>query len=162
MYHDWSIFLYCLHQLAVCMIFSRKSWGFMCYCLKCPIKTIIILLGPPPTRPLWLTGESTEICAQNMYDGLADYTYQSSDLPTLATRRRYLKLCFLHQAIQGQFDFPGAPVVMRNVPLNLSIFLLLRPVTCSNAHQISFFPSHLLTYRTPSPSCTYLWLFELF
>ena len=40
-------------------------------------------------------------------------------------------------------DFPGAPVVWRNLPLNLrnnSTFLLLRPVTYSNAHQFSFFP----------------------
>ena len=79
-----------------------------------------------------------------MRDWNTDYTtlLQSSNLPTLASRRHYLKLCFLYQVIQGQFDFPGAPVV-RNLPLNLrnnSTFLLLRPVTWSITHQFSCFP----------------------
>ena len=62
-----------------------------------------------------------------MRDWKADYTMllQFSNLPTLATRRRYLKLCFLYQVIQGQFDFHGAPVVMRNLPLNFLFFLTL-------------------------------------
>ena len=91
----------------------------------------------------------------NSYTALLCYyiLLQSSNLPTLASRRRYLKLCFLYQVIEGQFDFPGAPVVWRNLPLNLrnnSTFLLLRPVTHSSMLISSpFFPT-LLTYGIPS------------
>ena len=86
-------------------------------------------------------------------DWNADYAtlLHSSNLPTLANRRHYLKLCFLYQVIQGQFNLPGAPVVRRNLPLKLknnSTFLLLRPVTCSNAHQFSFFPHFIYLWNS--------------
>ena len=70
------------------------------------------------------------------------YQLESCNLPTLASRMCYLKLCFLYQVIQGESDFPCAPIVRRNLLLNLnnSAFLLLRPVDHSNAHQFSFFP----------------------
>jgi len=86
-----------------------------------------------------------------MRDWNADYAtlLESCNLPTLASRRHYLKLCFLYQVIQGEFDFPGAPIVRRNLPLNLrtlplnlSAFLLLQPFVHSNAHQFSFFSPH--------------------
>ena len=103
-----------------------------------------------------------------MRDWNADYAtlLQSSNLPTLASRRRYLKLCFLYQVIQGQFDFPGAPVVWRNLPLNLrnnSTFLLQRPVTYSNAHQFSFFPHTIDLWNSfppPVHSCDSLFSFK--
>ena len=103
-----------------------------------------------------------------MRDWNADYAtlLQSSNLPTLASRRHYLKLCFLYQVIQGQFDIPGAPVVWRNLPLNLrnnSTFLLLRPVTHSNAHQFSFFPHTIDLWNSLPPpvhSCDSLYSFK--
>ena len=103
-----------------------------------------------------------------MRDWNADYAtlLQSSNLPTLASRRRYLKLCFLYQVIQGQFDFPGAPVVWRSLSLNLrnnSTFLLLRPVTHSNAHQFSFFPHTIDLWNSLPPpvhSCGSLYSFK--
>ena len=69
---------------------------------------------------------------------LESYNYPCS----LASRRHYLKLCFLYQDIQGEFDFPGAPIVRRNLPLNLRnnrAFLLLRPFAHSNAPQCSLY-----------------------
>ena len=83
-----------------------------------------------------------------MRDWNADYAtvLQSSNLPTLAGRSHHLKLCFLYEVIQGQFDFLGTRVVRINLPLKLgnnSTFLLLRPVTCSSAHHLSCF-SHAI------------------
>ena len=59
--------------------------------------------GTPSTRPLWLTGESfaLRMCMRDWNTNYATLL-QSSNLPTLASRRRYLKLCFLYQVIQGQ------------------------------------------------------------
>ena len=92
-----------------------------------------------------------------MRDWNADYAtlLQSCNLSTLASRRRYLKLCFLYRVIQGEFDFPGAPIARRNLSLNLrnnSAFLLLRPPTCSSAHQFSFFPHTIELWNSLPPS----------
>ena len=66
-----------------------------------------------------------------------------------------------------QFDFPGAPVVRRNLPLNLrnSTFLLLRPVTHSNAYQFSLFPHIIDLWNSLPPpihGCDSLYSFKMF
>ena len=69
---------------------------------------------------------------------------QLCKLPTLASRRHYLKLCVLYQVVNGHLHFPMAPVVPRNLPRSLrntSTLALERPVTCTNAYQSSF--SHI-------------------
>ena len=67
------------------------------------------------------------------------------NLPTLASRRQYLKLCFLYQVIDGTFIFPNVPIARHSITLNLrgtsSPFLLYRLLTCTNAYQYSFFPT---------------------
>ena len=51
----------------------------------------------------------------------SDYEFllQLCKLPTLASRRHYLKLCVLYQVVNGHLDFPMAPVVPRNLPRSL-------------------------------------------
>ena len=49
------------------------------------------------------------------YDSLLD----TVDLPSLSTRRLYLKLSYLYQVINGNFKFPDPPLERRVCPLNL-------------------------------------------
>ena len=59
-----------------------------------------------------------KICTKlwNMdYDSLLD----TVDLPSLSTRRLYLKLSYLYQVINGNFKFPDPPLERRICPLNL-------------------------------------------
>ena len=76
-------------------------------------------------------------------------------LPTLVSRRHYLKLSFLYQVIHGSFTFPNAPLERRFIPSNLrstaSSFLLQRPRTHTNAYQYSFFP-HVIALWNNLPS----------
>ena len=80
------------------------------------------------------------------YDSLLNFC----KLPTLVSRRHYVKLSFLYQVIHGSFTFPNAPLERRFIPSNLrstaSSFLLQRPRTHTNAYQYSFFPH--VTYST--------------
>ena len=71
--------------------------------------------------------------------GLYDSLLNFCKLPTLVSRRHYLKLSFLYQVIHGSFTFPNAPLERRFIPSNLrstaSSFLLQRPRTHTNAYQ---------------------------
>ena len=85
------------------------------------------------------------------YDSLLNFC----KLPTLVSRRHYLKLSFLYQVIHGSFTFPNAPLERCFIPSNLrstaSSFLLQRPRTHTNAYQYSFFP-HVIALWNNLPS----------
>ena len=77
---------------------------------------------------------------------------QSCNLPPLASRRHYLKLCLLYQIVNGQLNFP-APIVQRNLSISLrntSTLALERPATHTNAHQLSF-SLHIIVLRNSLP-----------
>ena len=100
-----------------------------------------------------------KVCTRNWssdYESLL----QSCNLPTLASRRHYLKLCLLNQVVNGHIHFPMAPVAPQNLsrPLrNTRTLALERPVTRTNAHQSSFFPHTITLWNSLPPSaCTEL------
>ena len=59
-----------------------------------------------------------KVCTKNWSSGY-ESLLQSCNLPTLASRRHYLKLCLLYQAVNGHLNFPTAPVVPRNLSRSL-------------------------------------------
>ena len=80
---------------------------------------------------------------------------QACNLPTLASRRHYLKLCLLYQIVKGHLNFPIAPIVPRNLSRclrNTSTLALERPVTHTNAHKSSFFPHIIALWNSLPPS----------
>ena len=96
------------------------------------------------------------------YDSLLNFC----KLPTLFSRRNYLKLSFLYQIIHGSFTFPNAPLERRFIPSNLrstaSSFLLQRPRTHTNAYQYSFFSTCYSTLEQFTSLLTQLELFAVF
>ena len=72
-----------------------------------------------------------KVCTRNWssdYESLL----QLCNLPTLASRRHYLKLCLLYQVVNGHIHFPKAPVAPRNLSRSLrntTTLALERPVT---------------------------------
>ena len=92
------------------------------------------------------------------------YDYESllqlCKLPTLASRRHYLKLCVLYQVVNGHLDFPMAPVVPQNLPRsfrNTSTLALERPVTRTNAYiSVFIFPTYNHPVEQPTFICTEL------
>ena len=95
-----------------------------------------------------------KVCTRNWssdYESLL----QLCNLPTLASRRHYLKLCLLYQVVNGHINFPMAPVAPRNLsrPLrNTRTLALERPVTQTNAYQSSFFPHTITLWNSLPPS----------
>ena len=85
-----------------------------------------------------------------------DNLLKSCKLPTLVSRRHYLKLSFLYQVINGSFTFPNAPLERRSISSNLrstaSSLLLQRPRTHTNAYQYSFFPHAIALWNNLPPS----------
>ena len=80
---------------------------------------------------------------------------QACNLPTLASRRHYLKLGLLYQIVNGHLNFPVAPIVPRNLSRclrNTSTLALERPVTHTNAYQSSFFPHTIALWNSLPPS----------
>ena len=95
-----------------------------------------------------------KVCTKNWSSGY-ESLLQSCNLPTLASRRHYLKLCLLYQVVNGHLNFPTAPVVPRNLSRSLrntSTLALERPVTRTNAHQSSFFPHTIALWNSLPPS----------
>ena len=97
-----------------------------------------------------------KVCIRNWamdYGSLLNFC----NLPTLASRRQYLKLFFLYQVIHGNFIFPNVPLERHSIPLNLrstSPFLLYRLLTCTNAYQYSSFsPCKFLYGKSCPPFC---------
>ena len=80
------------------------------------------------------------------YDSLL-YTV---DLPSLSTRRLYLKLSYLYQVINGNFKFPDPPLERRVCPLNLRSTKNIqfeRPICRTNAYANSFFPKAISVWN---------------
>ena len=91
----------------------------------------------------------------------------SCNLTSLASRRRFLKLCVLYQMTHGTLNFPNTPVANRVLPaVNLrsyTPYLLYRPVAHTNAYHFSFFPdaiTHWNTLPTSVLSCNSLCAFK--
>ena len=63
---------------------------------------------------------AARLCSKN-WSHSCDYTslLRLCNLPTLESRRLYLKLCYLYQVINGNFVFPSAPLVRRTLPPGL-------------------------------------------
>ena len=76
----------------------------------------------------------------------------SCRLTSLASRRRYLKLCVLYQILHGSLNFPNIPVERRSLPpvtlRSSSPFLLYRPAAHTNAYHFSFFPDTITHWNT--------------
>ena len=91
-----------------------------------------------------------------------------SDLPPLAVRRKYLKLCYLFQVLNGHFSFPNPPISRVTADTRLrsttSNRLLLKSIFAkTTAYQSSFFPSVIsLWNRLPSDiqHCTSVYVFK--
>ena len=95
-----------------------------------------------------------KVCTKNWSSGY-ESLLQSCNLPTLASRRHYLKLRLLYQVVNGHLNFPTAPVVPRNLSRSLrntSTLAFERPVTRTNAHQSSFFPHTIALWNSLPPS----------
>ena len=86
-----------------------------------------------------------KLCTKN-WNASYDETLSNCNLPTLAHRRRLLKLSFLFQIVHGNFVFPDAPIERRSpLPFNLRTFSttsLYRPAARTTA--ISFLSFHIL------------------
>ena len=54
-----------------------------------------------------------KVCTKSWSSGY-ESLLQSCNLPTLACRRRYLKLCLLYKVVNGQLTFPVVPIVPRS------------------------------------------------
>ena len=100
----------------------------------------------------------SKVCAVNVHKELKqEYVLLNSNgIPTLAGRRKQLKLCSLFQMMNGQISFPSAPHVRRPA-LNLrnsNPHHLVQPAVHSNAHQFSFFP-HAISLWNQLPNSVY-------
>ena len=51
-----------------------------------------------------------KVCTKSWSFGY-ESMFQSCNLPTLAIRRHYMKLCLLYQIVSGHLNFPAAPIV---------------------------------------------------
>jgi len=51
-----------------------------------------------------------KVCTKSWSFGY-ESMFQSCNLPTLAIRRHYMKLCLLYQIVSGHLNFPTAPIV---------------------------------------------------
>ena len=72
-------------------------------------------------------------------------------LPTLASRRHYLKLCLPYQIVNGCLNFPTAPIVTRN----LSTSLRNTPWKATNTHEcpsVIIFPHTIGLWNSLPPS----------
>ena len=68
---------------------------------------------------------------------------QSSNLPTLSHRRKYLGLCYFYKLVNNIFEFPQCPLTLRvlNYPnRNGRADLFVQPHANSNTYHNSFFP----------------------
>ena len=117
---------------------------------------------------LWINGqyislEKVQKFALKVCTGKWNEDYNSllnsCKLPTLVSRRHYLKLSLLYQVINGSFTFPNAPLERHSISSNLrstaSSLLLQRPRTPTNAYQYSFGTIYLPPY-TAETLCSLL------
>ena len=92
-----------------------------------------------------------KLCTKN-WNASYDETLSNCNLPTLAHRRRLLKLSFLFQIVHSNFVFPDAPIERRSLLLfnlrTFSITSLYRPAARTAAYQFSFFPHTIFLWNT--------------
>ena len=86
----------------------------------------------------------------------ADYPtlLSSLNLPTLAARRKRMKLCIMYKIVNGLVDFPNAPVAPRDNPFelrNIHAHTLTRLPVKTNSFMYSFFPSVLNDWNSLPP-----------
>ena len=89
------------------------------------------------------------VCTKNWS---SDYAYHLNltNLPFLSTRILYLNLTFLFQILNGSFLYPNAPLVRRNLSLNLrnsNNIQFKRPICHTNAY-MNYFPLTLYLFGT--------------
>ena len=80
---------------------------------------------------------------------------QSSNLPTLSHRRKYLGLCYFYKLVNNIFEFPQCPLTPRvlNYPnRNGRADLFVQPHANSNTYHNSFFPLTIPQWNS-LPTC---------
>ena len=95
-----------------------------------------------------------KICFKQWDSSYSDLL-QSSNLPTLANRRKYLGLCYLYKLINNVFEFPDCPLTRRvlNYPnRNGRADLFVQPRANSNTYHYSFFPATISLWNS-LPTC---------
>ena len=82
------------------------------------------------------------VCSKQ-WDASYSMLCSSLNLPTLAARRKQMKLCVMYKIVHGLADFPNVPISARDNPFDLRS---LAPHTLSgfttktNSFKYSFFP----------------------
>ena len=92
-----------------------------------------------------------KICTKNWAHNNYSSLLEQCKLPSLETRRLYLKLCYLYQVVNGYFIFPNAPLVRRSLPpglRNANSTQFVRPSCSINAY-------HFFSFHVQSPSGTH-------
>ena len=82
------------------------------------------------------------LCTKNWSHSNYSSLLEQCNLPTLETRRLYLRLCYLYQIINGSFTFPNAALVRRALPpglRNAGSIQFVRPFCNKNAYRFSYF-----------------------
>ena len=78
------------------------------------------------------------------------------NLPTLSTRRLYLKLCFLYQIVNERFKLPDISLRRRNMLPHLrnsdrDSILYERPAVSTEAYKFSFLPHTISSWNALPP-----------
>ena len=108
---------------------------------------------------------SLRMCFKSWSESYSNLLHLSR-LPSLKTRRTFLKLCYLYQVISGNFFFPNAPIAFRNTDNRLRSHnnqLICLPRTKTNAFKFLFFPNVASIWNSlPRSLHSYLWFFLFF
>ena len=133
-------------QLLEHPLFQKKC------CIRTPTLEIII---PISEHLEGVQKFALKVCIKNWSSGY-ESLFQPCNLSTLASRRHSdLKLCLLYQIVNGQLNFHNTPIVPQNLSRSLrntSTLALERPVTHTNAHQLSFFLHRIPLWNKLPPS----------
>ena len=85
------------------------------------------------------------------WDEEYDNLLSRANLQTLAKRRKFLKVCYLYQIMNGTSNFPNAPIERRNMDprlRNSESKQLCQLFARTNAYHHSFFPHTISIYGT--------------
>ena len=89
------------------------------------------------------------------WDEEYDNLLSRANLQPLAKRRKFLKVCYLYQIINGTSNFPNSPIVRRNMDPRLRSSesqQLCQPFARTNAYHHSFFPHTISIWNSlPAP-----------
>ena len=115
-------------------------------------------MGPSLHNSHQCTGKSSEVLTQNelykAWDEQYDNLLSRANLQPLAKRRKFLKVCYLYQVMNGTSSFPNAPIERCNMDprlRNSESQQLCQPFARTNAYQHSFFP-HVITIWNSLPA----------